>query len=186
MQIHLKDGNKMKIFKKLTLILVFFVLLFGGGVSADQKTIKDKINKLIYYIEDGKLDKYVENREKSHVGIREEVNISGFDYKFRWDLHYAEIGYRKEYFFITVRYYQEFTTPGHGFEEWSYTDTYKDGIIDHFERVYKITVNNIFIEPYYPVELMNKKWFSPSKEKQMEVLEQELDFWLSKVKGEKQ
>lgn len=173
-------------FKKFIATMIMAILLFGGGVSAQENSILDKINKLVYYMEGGKLDKYINKKDASWMGIREKVAVDGSIIEYKWDVHYAEIdfhGAHGNYIFIALRHYQEYETPGYGFEVWEFVDINKDGTIDRFKRDYKILVKQIFVEPsnHWPEGFLNKKWFDPSEEKKNKVLEKELDYWLLKV-----
>lgn len=177
-------------FKKFIITAIMTILLLGGGVSAQENSVPEKVNRLIYYIEAGKLDKYITQKKSDWMGIREKVAVGEYDIDYRWDVHYLEIdfhGAHGNYIFVALRHYQELSTPGIGFEVWEFFDRDRDGTIDRFVRDYKITVDNIFVDPgsYWPPGLRNKEWFSPPEEEVNKVFEKELDYWLMKVEGEK-
>lgn len=173
-------------FKKFIATIIMAILLFGGGVSAKENNIPDKINKLIYYMEGGKLDKYITKKDASWMAIREKVAVGEYSIDFKWDVHYVEIdfhGAHGDYIFVAIRHYQNYTTPGHGFEVWEFFDRGKDGVLDRCKRDYKIVVKDVFVDPtpYWPKGIFNQEWFVPSHEEINKVFEKELDYWLLKA-----
>lgn len=173
-------------FKKFIAAIIIAILLFGSGVSAKENTILDKINKLVYYMEGGKLDKYLQVKKPDWMGVREKIAVGEYSIDYKWEIHYAEIDFHGAHgnnLFIAVRHYQNYTSPGHGFEVWEFIDRGRDGIIDVCKRDYKIVVKDVFVDPapHWPKGIFNKDWFVPSREEINKVFEKELDYWLLKV-----
>lgn len=129
-----------------------------------------------------------------------EVNVSGFDYKYRWDIHYFYYDKERNIIQTTIKKYKDFVSPrSRGFTYWSVNDSL-DGKIDAQEahifssKGYEIVIchneedgcrpNHIlFID--YPEGYINKDWYQFTVEEAQEIFDKEIEFWINLINNTK-
>ncbi|MBU0792004.1 MAG: hypothetical protein KKC55_16270 [Gammaproteobacteria bacterium] len=125
------------------------------------------------------------------ISIIREEDISKHNFKWRYDTHVLIVaieenkGERHINNLITkVRKYNELTTGNRQFTEWFMKDYNLNGKVDESNRDFQVLRvdkdDGYFIFPKYPEGFVNKKWYTPTKEKSQEEFDKELDYWLTK------
>jgi len=133
--------------------------------------------------------------------ISREEDISKVNFKWRWDLHTAQIifyGDCKESdvkaIYTGVRQYQSLSTMhSRQYTEYLFGDLNADGILERKMRNFEILQSDadgddaswFFLYPTYPQGFKNKDWDSPSDAESREVYNSELDYWIGQINEKK-
>ena len=127
--------------------------------------------------------------------VMRKIDVTDFDYPWRWDEHYIAIVYAETEesivvepnVYLDLREYKASSSTGYDcqFTQWHIVVNIDGEITDMWKVLRLLGDNSVFVSPEYPPDFINPAWYDIPDAEQRAIVEKEIAFWFEEIRHPK-